>query len=655
MSDDIIGLLQVPHHDENGKTVYDIPTDWSEADLRAYHQVALREVKAIDTKHGANLTREAADRRILLRGYMAALKAAVEAIIAAQTIDDESIDELPTRPAVKEPSAAERVQVDEVIAAPVEAEAGLRFEGAEILDGHGNRYVRVTDSLDAQAAAVGAEEVAAMAASLRPKSNVPAVLAAEPTDAEVEAQIAQTAPLMAALGSFNQGQDRAGDQISAAQAGHLLLQTASRRVQSPSTVYLFRQDKLAPLMASLGVERLDGTGGSPDRGILDLQARHAEALLAAFCGPGELNRDQRVAVNTTRPVAAALAQANSPIAIGLGTHEFFRAIGLANLHAHYAANPSAPKGLGIWNSVNQDAVDVADPTTWKGCFTLPACPTTVQVAAYFLWRCMTVNIEDQMSRPQQIQNYTLLMEAMLARTAEGALLNGMDAWSIQRTVPNTPGYGAMAQLFWGVEQVMAWATSGNRVSRRGYTLVVPEVFINLARIDAYFAGEDPAGVMNRMEDITEGNVLVTPDWGQEGNPMLPTPVLPDPEHPAASNGTAIPLLPSTYVLRMVPLEDFQWGSTGVVDYGIETSPDLRRQNKAMFFGESAEIFYKTGGRPSYQLTLLDVVPNGARADKVAPFSAPNPRTSYNNSLPKLAPAGLTAQQFSEPVNTIPGS
>ena len=115
------------------------------------------------------------------------------------------------------------------------------------------------------------------------------------------------------------------------------------------------------------------------------------------------------------------------------------------------------------------------------------------------------------------------------------------------------------------------------------------------------------------------------------------------------DGDPIPLMPTSAVIRLLPLEDFVWGQTGVVDYGIETSPDLRRQNAALYFGEMAEIAYKNGGRPSFTLTLQNVVPNGARSrnfvDDGGLFAAGG-GGAYDNTLPNLLKAGLPAAQFS---------
>lgn len=648
---DIIGKLVIAYTKAGDAFTFNIDETASETDLRAEFALANREVEAIKDKYASgDFPAEMVERIAVLQGYKKAIREIIVARVDAKALLAEDVELPDTAPAA--PAAAE----DKPAPAPAPAEKPevlvpeFVIDGDVIVDADGNRYSRVAESMDAKAAAVDSKQLEAMAASLRPQaSGATALFKPAQTDEEVDREVSAKAPLLAALGGFNSGQDAAGNEISATQAGHLLRQAAGSRQDIRQ--YIARRDRFAPLQASLGLERI--AGNNPvDRFVAEQQAKHADALLAAFCGPGELNRDQRVAVSTARPIAQALGQANAPIAIGLGIHEFFRAIGLADLHAHYTANPSAAKGIGQWNATDQAAVDTSDPATWKGCFTLPDCPGTVQVSAYFLWRCLRVTVEDQMSRPQYIDNITMLMEAMLARSAESALLATMDAWSFQRTVPNTPGMGAMAQLYWAVEQVMAWATSGSRIARSSYSLIVPEFLINMARIDAFFAGEDPGQVMTKMTEAAGGRLVVTPDWGAEGNAMLPMPVQPTPDAAASGNGTAIPLLPTSAVIRLVPLEDFVWGQTGVVDYGIETSPDLRRQNAALWFGEMAEIMYKNGGRPSFTLTLQNIVPNGARAanfvDADGLFAAGG-GGAYNNTLPNLLKSGLAAAQYSSVV------
>lgn len=648
---DIIGKLPIPYELVNGKPVFGIKDSTSDVDLRADFTLANREKAEIRAKYGDTLPADMVERYGILQGYQKAIRETIVARMEARQMLTEDVDLPEDAPAAKtevvekvelpkdepKPEPAAKKDEDEIVVPDFVIE-----NDGTIVDAQGNRYSRIA-SLDEKAKALSAEELEVLSASIQPKPVVSPLMAQEPSDAAIEKKVAERAPLLAALGGFNQGQDRAGERIEVAQAAHLLHRSASQRVNQPTSAYLFRQDRLAPLQASLGIERV--AGGAPiNQAVIDLQTKHVDALLAAFCGPGELVRDQAVNVNTDRPVAAAQAAATPPVAIGLGTHEFFRAMSLADIYAHYAANPAAPEGIGMWNATDQAGVDESDPTTWKSYFTLPACPCTVQVSAYFLWRALRVTIEDQMSRPQYIDNITTLMEAILARTAEAAMLETYDAWSFNRTVPNTPGYGAMAQLYWAVENVLAWATSGTRTTRTGYALIVPEALINAARIDAFFAGEDPGQVVARLQEMSGGRLVITQDWGLEGNPMTPMGIQPTPDDPDDSDGSAIPLLPTVFTVRLVPLDDFVWGSTGVVDYGINTSPDLRRQNAALFFGEQAEIMYKSGGRPSFSLTLEGVQTNGARADKVAPFT--RGAQAPDNTLPSLMKATIAADQFS---------
>lgn len=662
---DIIGKLPIPHiKDESGALSFKIDTAAPEVELRAEFGLADREVKAIreewaDGEYPADML----DRIRLLQGYKKAIREIVVARAEAKAAAEEDVD-LPdpavAKAAVKaeakpepdpEPTAPAPAPAVAVVEDPDAAPAKPDFviDGDTVIDKDGNRYSLISEeSIADKARQVDAKELEVINASLKPPTGRNALLASVASDDTVNAQMAAEAPLLAGMGSLAGGQFSAGEEITAARAGHQILEAAKNRASARQ--YLFRRDRFAPLQASLGLDRVGGSASSPgvDRAVAEMQARHSEALLAAFCGPGELNRDQRVAVNSARPVATAIAQASGPVAIGLGIHEFFRALSLADLHQHYSDNPSAPAGLGQWNAADQAAVDTTDPSTWKHCFTLPDCPTTVQVSAYFLWRCLRVTIEDQMSRPQYVQNITTLMEAMLARSAETALLATIDAWSFNRTVPNTPGMGVLAQIFWAIEHVMAWATSGLRIDRSAYSLIIPEFLVNAARIDAFFAGEDMGAVDRMMMEAAGGRLVITPDWGTEGNPMPAIGLQPTPDAAAAGDGTDIPLLPSTAVIRLVPLEDFVWGQTGVVDYGIETSPDLRRQNAALYFGEMAEIAYKNGGRPSFTLTLEDIVPNGARArnfvDNTGLFADSN--TAYNNTLPDFFKAGLPEAQFS---------
>lgn len=651
----IIGVLPIPVRvGDDGRQEFDIDGGASNVDLEADFRLADRELQAIKDEHGVDVPAELVERIKLLQDYKRALATAARAKLAASAALAENI-EFPTDTPDAPAPATQVEPAAETELSPSDREAldGFRVEGDVIVDRQGNQYRRVGGEVNVTAAAnaITADQVAAMAAAVRPDDRpVHPVLAVEPSADEIARRMASEAPLVAALGAFSAGQDRAGDVVSPDQAAHLLHSMATRQSNGKATTYLYRRDRFAPLAASLGLQRLQGNR-AVDGDVVAAQAQHRDALLAAFCGPAELNRDQRVIANTNRPIAQALAQVNPPIAIGTGAHEFFRAIGLADLYAHYDAYPSAAPGLGVWTSADQAAIDRDDSSTWKGVFTLPNCPSTVTVSAYFLWRALRVSVEDQMSRPQYVANMTTLMEAMLARTAEGALLATFDAWSFQRTMPSL-GYGAMMQLFEGVNRALAWATSTARINRTDYDLIVPEGMLTAAKLDAVYAGENPADVEARLLEQVGGRLVVTPDWGAEGNPMLPMPVQPDPDTPNADNGDPLPALPNVWTVRLLPLADFAWGATGVADYGLETSPDLRLQNSAMYFGETAELCYKNGGRPSFTVTFEDMVANGARAQKVTPFGVPSPPVDGDNTLSNMVPAGLAASHFYSASSTI---
>ncbi len=637
----IIGSLETPYViNGDGSHTFDIAKTANAADLEVEFRFIKRKVEPLDAKLGSGISRAEADDRALYRAYMRAIKAELNRI-ADNANDNEDIT-------LDEPAPAAAPTVIEVAPAPV-IEPELVRPASIVESDAGDRFVVATADVDQRAQALGAEQVELIAASMR------GVVIDAPSTV-VDTAPAPEAAIFASVGStLRDGRslvlDR-GARVTFDEVGLALKGIAEGRADRPDTRVLYHRDKLAGID---GVQRVQPGRLSDDanRAALAWQRENSNALLAALCGPGELDRDQALdAIDNSRPLAGLFGP---PVAVGMGIHEFFRGMGLADMYAYFAANPTAHPGIGLWTTGDQAAVDPTDPNTWKQCLTLPPCPTTFSVTAYWLYRCLKLNIEDQMSRPQYIANVQTMMEVLLARLGEQVMLQSIDAWSYKIACGNTYGYGAVDQLFYSLEVLFAWVNSNYRTRYEGYTLVIPEVLLNACRIDAFRAASysnaaDPGQVLDQLRSILSEvgvNLLVTPDWGPEGNLMAPLPAQPYPG--ATNNSINLPQLPTTYVARLVPPSDFVWGSVGVEDYGVDTSPELKRQNMVQFFAETAEIFYKKGHRPSFTLTMTGIAPTGARPDRVAPTlitampGAPLGTVAANNSVAAL-PGGSLAHK-----------
>jgi hypothetical protein len=683
MSDrDMIGATPVPEHstDDTGARRFDLP-DWGRDELRARFQLAQQEIDQLTAALAENPTRETLNRKALLVDYQKALTGEFRALVEAEASAGETVefpdeaeilaDRAPA-PAEAEaevevpdsPEALETVETDvetedrEPVLAGVTEVGDVRIDAAPTaVDPDGDLRATakvVTVPADQRAAALPADAVRAVSAGLtagRTDGPVKVEVVGAPSGGvsrlwdwagRARPKTIEVAPA-AMLGALGPGISATGDlatnngPIDSATVGRQIDALARRPVNGATSTYVWRKDRAAQL-AQHGIERLPEGNLSAESPILAAHRRNAEAMLAALCGPGELSRDVNVCCTSERPLASAFP---SPIMVGMGVHEFFRGLSLNDV---YGAGGDLANlgGVGIWDQTDQAAVDPTDPSTWKECAVLPDCQQELCVNTYFLYRCLKVGIDDQLSRPQYIDAIASVMECLLARIAETAILEGIDGWSYDRVVPAVTGYGALHEMIYAIERTLAWATGQSRMDRTGYTAIVPEPLISALRADALFAGEDPDTVGEMLMNLGV-DILVTPDWGAEGNAFPPLPPSPYPGGPVDPGaGTAIPALLTSYTVRLVPLDDFQWGSVGVEDFGLDTSPELKRQNCAMFFGETAEIFYKTGCRPSFSLTMNDVCPNGARADRVEPFTcAP---TANDGTITVDLPAGWPAGQ-----------
>lgn len=153
-------------------------------------------------------------------------------------------------------------------------------------------------------------------------------------------------------------------------------------------------------------QRLSGMNGTAANTAL-ISEMEQNPRTAAICGPLDVVRQIPDCVENGRPVRDMFRQ----IPADRGAFLFQRSVGLADV-----AN-----GVGEWTDAQQAAIDPADPSTWKQCHALVCAPAiTAEVDSIF--RCLTTDVKQEFSNPEQVQNNINTLSAATDRLAEGLLL-----------------------------------------------------------------------------------------------------------------------------------------------------------------------------------------------------------------------------------------
>lgn len=399
-----------------------------------------------------------------------------------------------------------------------------------------------------------------------------------------------------------------------------------------------------PLLASLDPRTgkpLAKFGRNPDENQRMLQDPEymamAEALFADFCGVPAIDRArvEPCGVRTDEPIIGAM---RTPVPIGNGKISFYQ-----DIYDITMLGGVLPQ---LWFEADQNAVDPNDRATWKGCATLPDCNNQVDVTAYMLPTCLRVCLEDEISRPEVIEQANLILRVLQARLAESYRLDVIDAYTgvnghIYNADFSSTGYGAALEFHNQLCRVVIGLAEFNRKDLSTFDVIVPAHFVKLLWLDEVNAGANRQtlpGIVEWMEREVAAagfrQLVITPDYGSAegalfgalapggspgqaaGDPY----VQPVPTYAAGSSVDAVPALPTTATIRITDLQEFQPGLNTAVAYELRRSPDLLRQNCAEFFGESAHMLYKKGCAETFRLDITNICVNGARPDAVTPFT-----------------------------------
>lgn len=358
-------------------------------------------------------------------------------------------------------------------------------------------------------------------------------------------------------------------------------------------------------------ERLSPTNSAllNTRMILEAQdnlgSEERPARAAAVCGPPEIIRDIPECIGMERPVRGLFPQIPSERA----SFEFIPSIGLA----------AVAGGVTVWTDGDQATVDEADPATWKPCVDM-VCANTTTANVSRIPSCMTVETMQSLSAPEQIENWISTLSALTERTAEGELLNRIDALSSAYTVA-TAWYGALPTLYNTLATLLGMAGDLNRhTDLSDYVLIVPNGLTRFLGLDSFSRESAAEREIERMMTELGIRSITTPDYAT-GDPSPWAGSFP--LNPPGGAPVALPDPPIDWTFRLVDPTQGAFFSPDEFGFSMARDPQLMRQNKTQWFGELFEGLLKNGCGPWFTFTL-ELCPNGDRADGSTPIDCTPP-------------------------------
>lgn len=320
------------------------------------------------------------------------------------------------------------------------------------------------------------------------------------------------------------------------------------------------------------------------------------AMTAAICDPLDIIREIPDYVSQDDPFASIFP--SRPIS-RLG-FQFSQAIALS------AVSDGVQAG---WDDADQASVDPDDSSTWKPVFDI-VCESPCTVRADAASAGARFDVTTEMSSPERIRDVMSKLTAARIRARTLQMLGKVDALSLQWT--RTGDYSLFPDTVYAVNDVLARTTYPERLNIEDYTLVLPwgfglylvtdiqgKEFLNSADFEA-----GKAEVIAELQRILGVDVVELRDnTGSNGGFAA----LPAVATPAALNDT-----PCVWDLRLLHTPSGLYGSTGLVDTGILSSPDLARMNKRQWFQEEFALLTKHGSPPWSKITLTSAA-SGSRA------------------------------------------
>lgn len=356
-----------------------------------------------------------------------------------------------------------------------------------------------------------------------------------------------------------------------------------------------------------------------DRGLQHEPSR----VTAAICEPFEVIRQLAPFQGVTdTPFADVFPQ--TPMA-RLGLRLTKRNWGLSDMDAGFAMP-----------FTGQDSVDEAVPSTWKPCITIP-CPTTFDITAEELTACFKVRDDTLMSSPETVDDFQELLFIQRARRREQYLLAKFDAHAdtINQTYEEAlfpTGVDVLPKIAEAIATWLAHARYPNRINLDTYTLVLPpnlDLVLRLGQIKRAFGDNEMSvgEVETYIKTLTGvGNIVWLRDnrngaVGTQPQPLIQAAAADGNPEAVLADGVMDPLNVN-YRIRLVAPGDAIYAVVGSMQTGLETDPQLLRQNLSQWFLKEWVGFGKNGANPWGTIDFRCLLPNGASVGFMTPVSCP---------------------------------
>lgn len=336
------------------------------------------------------------------------------------------------------------------------------------------------------------------------------------------------------------------------------------------------------------------------------------ARVAAICDPLDIIREIPMDVDASEPFSDSLPSR----AAGRLGFQFIPPLALS----------SVSSGVDIFDETDQAAVDPTNSATWKPCVAI-TCGTATTVRAEAVTACMSFPLTLDMSSPERVRDAMAKIRGFKARAKTARLLTIADTLShhFEATAP----YGALDGL---IHIILTTLEQGEYPNRLGdgtpYIFYAPPGLLSSLVIDLEHetaldnARRQRAAAYIETSCANAGKNVMVVDLDDvataDAAPFATLPAV------GAAGKAALPNMGGTtrpFKARLIAPEGALYFSTGELEAGVETSPDLHRQNRRQWFMEEFVGLAKPGSHPWYTLHLI-ICPNGTRAALTTAYACP---------------------------------
>jgi hypothetical protein len=294
-------------------------------------------------------------------------------------------------------------------------------------------------------------------------------------------------------------------------------------------------------------------------------------------------------------------------------------------------------GVGEWSTTLQDAIDVADPDTWKPCVPI-ACPTYTTEQASEITSCYTIDAYTELSSPEAEADFVAKLDVAEARFTEGWFLRKLDTFLHPFSFN---GYmGAIPDTIEAALTVTTYGDFVERLEEGSYVIIASPGLDKALTIDANKQAFNTdartrADVVALLRGATGNDYVQLKDLPLTGAlgvgafPSNPFPTLPTVggSATALTNGTGgigtggNMLNAQVFTLRIIDPSSFLGWTTGEGVFGEQITLDQARQNKRGLFKRRFGGLMKPGCAPGFKITV-GLCPDGSRGGFVAPGCPP---------------------------------